>query len=357
MTQRTHETRAGWWSRPAVRIGLAVLGLLVVSVVAARAVDLAELWRLLSTASPWWLLAALGFKLATPLGTATLYARVLRLLGHRRRAVSLWLPAQVAIVVTMAFPAGPLAMSAFLLRVLRRRGVPEGVTTLAVAIDTLTYEVAFLGLVTVGLGYLFTHGALSVGQISEVGLVALAVVVGGLYLWGLQRDRADLTRKLVGAQQWLAGRLRAPWQAESIEGFLDELYRGKALVAQRPYEFARLIVLQVGVLALDVMTLYSALRALGHDPHLSVVILSYSLASLFAVITPLPGGGGSFEATVALSATRLGVTSEVALGATLIYRVLAFWLPALLSAATYRTLLGGAPARAGAHRQDPDSAH
>lgn len=201
-------------------------------------------------------------------------------------------------------------------------------------------------------------------RLAELELAVSAVARGETYLSpaaakhviGGYRDRAS---GLAPAAEAGPERLtaRQPWRAESVEGFLDELYRGKALVAQRPHEFVRLFAFQVGVLALDVLTLYSAFRALGHDPHLSVVILSYSLATLFATIAPLPGGGGSFEATVALSATRLGVTAEVALGATLIYRVLTFWLPALLSVATYRTLLGGTPARAAAQRQDTNSTH
>ncbi len=322
-----------------LQYALAALSLGLVLWLALRAIDARELWQVLTTANPWWLLAALTFKVLTPLGTAALYARVLRLLGHHVRAASLWLIAQMAIVINVAFPAGPVAMSAFLLHVFRRRGVLEGVTTVAVALDSLTYETAFFGLVGFGLAYLFTHRSLSVGQITEVGLLAFGIVIAGMYLWGLQRDRADLTRKAVSVQQWIARRLRQPWQPASIESFLDELYRGKALIARRPAAFARLLALQIGVLALDILTLYCAFRAVGNDPHLSVVILSYSLASLFAALAPLPGGGGSFEATLVLVAARLGVPTAVALSATLIYRVLTFWLPGILTATTYRLVL------------------
>lgn len=326
-----------------LRYALAVIGLGLVLWLASRAIDTGALWQLLLTANPGWLAAAVGLKFLTPLCTAALYARVLRLLGHPVRALSLWLTAQIAIFVNMAFPAGPVAMSAFLMHVFRRRRVPEGVTTLAVALDTLTYEIGFFSLVAFGLGYLFTHGDLSVRQITEVALIAFAVVLGGMYLWGLQRDRADLTHKVIGLQQWLSRRFRRNWQPTGVVHFLDELYRGKALIAQRPGEFMHLLGLQVGVLTLDVLTLYCAFRTVGNDPHLSVVVLSYSLASLFATLAPLPGGGGSFEATVVLTASRLGVPTEVALGATLIYRVLAFWLPAVLTALTYRAVVVGTP--------------
>jgi uncharacterized protein (TIRG00374 family) len=318
---------------------LAVAGPVLVFWLAARSIDTSRLWQLLASANLWWIGAALVLKLLTPLGTAAIYARVLRLLGHQVGALGLWLTAQIAIVINMAFPAGPVAMSAFLLYVFRRRQVPESMTTLAVTLDALTYETAFIGLVTIGLGYRLIYGGVETLQIVQLGFFALAIVGGALLLWRIQRDRAALTRSLVSIQQWVARRLRRTWRPERIEHFLGELYRGKDLIMQQPQEFARLLSLQVGVLFLDVLTLYCAFCAVGEAPALSAIALSYSLASLFAALAPLPGGGGSFEATLVLTASWLGVPVDVSLGATLIYRVLAFWLPVLLTAATYRTVL------------------
>lgn len=326
-----HAVRQNW-----IQYVVGVCGLGIVLGLALRSVDLQELHQVLATANPWWLTAAVICKVLTPLGTAIVYAGILQMLGHRIRAISLWLIAQMAVVINMAFPAGPVAMSAFLLHVFRHRGVPEGITTIAVALDALTYETAFFGLVGFGLAYLLTHRDFSVSQITEVGIIALIVVVAGMYLWGLQRDRADFTRKAIAVQQWLARHLHRQWRANQVEQFLDEVYRGKALVARRPKAFSRLLGFQIAVLCLDILTLYCIFRAVGSNPHLSVVILSYSLASLFAALAPLPGGGGSFEATLVLVASRLGISPTVSLSATLIYRILTFWLPSLLTVAMYR---------------------
>jgi uncharacterized protein (TIRG00374 family) len=332
-----HEAPLGraWW-----RYGIAALGLLAVVALALRFARLDELWRLLAHANLWWLAGAVLFKLLTPLGTAAIYQRVLRLLGYHLSLRSLWLTAQVAIFVNVASPIGPLAMSAFLLYAFRRRGLPAGATTLAAVLDGLTYEIAFVGLVGFGLGYLFSHGELQVRQIREVAPLALLLVLGGLYLWGLQRDRSDLTRTLVRVQGWLARKLRRSWRESRLLSFIDDLYRGKALLIEHPSEFARLLLYQVGVLLLDVLTLNCAIRALGSAPHISSVLLGNVLATFFASVAPLPGGGGTYEATLVLTLSRLGVPLETAIGATLIYRMLTFWLPLLLSAATYQRLLG-----------------
>lgn len=333
--KQTHRSERVW-----LRYLLALLGLTLVIVIAARSVDLKQLWQLLQNAHPSWLVAALLFKLATPMGTAMLYAHILSILGYRTQAWRLWLTAQVAIFANMAFPAGPVAMSAILLHAFRRRKIPEGVTTLAVTLDTLSYQAAFVSLISFGLIYLLGSGQLGANQLSEAGIIALVIVLGMGYLWSLQRDRAKLTAKLVAIQQWIAKLVKRTWQPSAVEGFLDEIYRGKAVLAQQPLAFVRLFFFQVLVLSLDVMTIYCCFLALGDRPHLSVVALSYALANFLSMMALLPGGGGSFEATMVLTSSQLGVSANTALGATLIYRVLTFWLPALVTALSYRRVLG-----------------
>ena len=141
-------------------------------------------------------------------------------------------------------------------------------------------------------------------------------------------------------QGWLARTLRQSWGETHLLGFIDDLYRGKALLLEHPSEFLRLMGYQIGALLLDVVTLDCVIHALGSAPHVSSVLLGYVLATFFASVAPLPGGGGTYEATLVLTLTRLGVPLEAAIGATLIYRVLTFWLPMLLSAATYQRLIG-----------------
>ena len=274
-----------------------------------------------------------------PFATATVYQRGLLLLGHKLPVRSLWLTAIVSIFLSIALPAGPVVMSAFLLRAFRQRGVPEGVTTVAVAMDTLTYQAVFFGVVGLGLGYLLTEGELTVRQITQVALLALAVLIIGLYLWGLQRDRADLTAKVVKAQQWLAKVLRRTWQPQNAVRFIDELYEGKQLIGTKPTAILGLLALQALAISFDILAFYCAFAALGVLPKISVVILCFALANFFSSIAPLPGGGGSFEATAVLIASQLGIAVEIAVGATLIFRVLSFWLPLLVTAVSYHRIL------------------
>jgi uncharacterized protein (TIRG00374 family) len=66
------------------------------------------------------------------------------------------------------------------------------------------------------------------------------------------------------------------------------------------------------------------------------VLLGYSLAYFFSTISSLPGGGGTFEALMVVTITNLGIDQALALSVTLLYRLLAFWMPLVISAIIYR---------------------
>jgi uncharacterized protein (TIRG00374 family) len=331
----TYFTGSSWLHYACSGLGLAIILILV-----ARYAHLHELGALLAHANPGWLLAALLFKLLAPFGTAAVYQRVLRHLGYDVSLRSIWLPVQLALFINVAAPAGILVMSTFLVYVFQRRGIRNGTMMLTAIVERLAYYGAFLSLAGLGVAYLFGNGELHVRQIRVIVSLALALILGSLYLWGLQRDRADLTRKIVRLQQTLARRLHRSWSKEHLLALIDELYNGKALLARHPGEIVRLVVCQVAGLLCDVMTLYYCIRALGTIPHLSLILLGYVLATFLASVAPIPAGGGTYEATLVLTMNRLGMPLDNAIGATLLYRLLAFWLPMLISAVSYRRLLG-----------------
>jgi uncharacterized protein (TIRG00374 family) len=78
---------------------------------------------------------------------------------------------------------------------------------------------------------------------------------------------------------------------------------------------------------LDYLALLAALRAVGADPHPSLVLLAYTAAELLAMIPFTPGGLGFVEAGLVGTLTLAGVPSPDALTATLLYRIVAYWLP------------------------------
>ena len=85
----------------------------------------------------------------------------------------------------------------------------------------------------------------------------------------------------------------------------------------------------------DYIALLCALRAVGAQPRPSLVILAYATAALLALIPLTPGGLGFVEAGLVGTLTLAGINPANALVATLVYRLVAFWLPIPVGGAAY----------------------
>lgn len=339
----------GWLGRHwRLVLGLVVLGI-VVGIAYAERDELLGVLATLRTANPLWMVAALVVQGFVYLCFAIVYWRSLQLLGYRLRLLSLYGVSFVAIFLGRVFPAGGTSTFAFLLFQLRRRGIPDGTGAVAVTLDGLSYLLGFFVLLTGGFVYLFTHGELKVNQVLIVALLTLTIMALGMYVWGLSRDRALLTRRALSLKNQLARLFRRNWGDRQVLAFIAELYEGVVLIGRDRSGFIQLVVLQVCALLLDCVTLLLLFWAVGVWPHFSVVLLGYSLAYFLGTISSLPGGGGTFEATMTVTMTTLGMEAPIALSVTLLYRLLAFWLPLVISAIIYR--------RVHNHRGEPAKRH
>lgn len=83
----------------------------------------------------------------------------------------------------------------------------------------------------------------------------------------------------------------------------------------------------VGNTGFDYLALLCALRAVGASPRPSLVVLAYASAELLAQIPFTPGGLGFVEAGLVGTLTLAGVPGSAALAATLLYRLVSYWLP------------------------------
>jgi uncharacterized protein (TIRG00374 family) len=83
----------------------------------------------------------------------------------------------------------------------------------------------------------------------------------------------------------------------------------------------------VGTIGFDYLALLCALRAVGAEPQPSLVLLAYAAAAVLALIPLTPGGLGFVEAGLVGTLKLAGVAASAALAATLLYRIVSFWLP------------------------------
>jgi uncharacterized protein (TIRG00374 family) len=82
----------------------------------------------------------------------------------------------------------------------------------------------------------------------------------------------------------------------------------------------------------DFAALVAALTALGAHARPSQVLMVYAIAQALALIPLTPGGLGFVESGMTTLLVLIGVTADQAVVGTLLYRLIAFWLPIPLGA-------------------------
>ena len=71
------------------------------------------------------------------------------------------------------------------------------------------------------------------------------------------------------------------------------------------------------------------MRAFSPDSTVAAIALVYLAGSVVGQAAPTPGGLGAVEAAIAAGLTAAGIDGGIAVSATLLFRVLTFWLPTI----------------------------
>jgi putative heme transporter len=222
-------------------------------------------------------------------------------------------------------PGGGATATAFSVSILRRAGIDSGEATAALGTSTLLQVSTALALPILALpavlgGAPVSHDLATAAFLGIAVFAALLAAASVAFLF-------DQPLELVGrATQWLLNhtiRRRHPVRGLPQEFIADRNFiRTTVGERWRPATLAA-----IGNTAFDYVALLFALRAVGASPRPSLVVLAYAAAELLALIPLTPGGLGFVEAGLVGMLTLAGVPGHEALTATLLYRLVAYWLP------------------------------
>ncbi|WP_314687283.1 lysylphosphatidylglycerol synthase transmembrane domain-containing protein [uncultured Bifidobacterium sp.] len=217
--------------------------------------------------------------------------------------------------VSMPAGVGPAFVN---LQYLRRRGLGNAEAT---AVTGATWGIQGLATIaiTVVLG-LFTGRSTLSGAIPTNTLV---IVIGAIVLAFCLAMAVPPLRRLL-THRYL------PLMASYAHRFMEVIARPDRLAAAG-----------AGALVLNVATalgFWVCLLAFGCRTNPVETMFVFLLANTLASAVPTPGGLGAVEAALSLSFTGVGVPAGVALSATLLYRVVFYWLRIPLGAAAMRWL-------------------
>ena len=288
--------------------------LVAVIVVALRFSEEQALVRMAERARPWWLAIALLLQAATYLAQGEIWRIVPR---AARSPVFVWDAFKLSLAklfIDQALPTAGVSGTVVVARAMERLGVPRPVVMASVIVDNVSYYAAYVLTLLLALLVMAerSQASLVVGLVVlSFALLAAALIAGALALAG--RGASGVPARLRRVPL-LGGALALLGEAEPT------LARNRSLIVASG-------VLQLAIVLLDAATVWVLIRSLGEAASPTGVFASFVLSTLLRTIGIVPGGLGVFEAASVVTLKLAGVPVPVALGATLLFRGLSFWLP------------------------------
>jgi Mg2+-importing ATPase len=296
-----------------------VLGLGLVVLVIAVGDELSEpgAWRLIiERTAVGWLLVALALQILTYFAEGENWRVVLRARKHHVPIWRMWRLAMAKLFVDQAVPSAGLSGTAIIAYRLERMAIPRAVVMAAIVVDIASYYFSYFVCLILALCIAFVKGHLTglVLLLTLLLLLAAALIVGTtLSVAGRESSRIAI---------WMQ---RVPLVRDGIK-LLTTAERGLAL---SPNVLIKATVWQMGTVLCDTLTLWCLLISTGAEVGLPTVFASFMVSSLLRTVSIVPAGLGPFEAASVATLSLADVPIPVALSATLLFRLLSFWLPLL----------------------------
>jgi uncharacterized protein (TIRG00374 family) len=249
-----------------------------------------------------------------------------------------WFPIATAQLASNAFsrivPGGVAAGGPMQFDMLNRAGITPTRAATSVTAVSLISTATLLALPILSIPIILVRGVpvnrslLQVGSIAVV--VCIAAIAGGAVLLF-----ADRPLQAVGAiiQR---GRNRVVRRRPPVRDLPARLIDERDLIrGVLGSGWWKALLYAAGNWLLDLTALLVALAAVGARPRASVVLLAYVVAAFLGMIPITPGGLGFVEAGLTATLGLAGIGASQALLATLLYRLMAYWLPLPIGAVAY----------------------
>lgn len=292
-----------------------ILWLTIIAIAAGWAVfrgrdDLVNTFHELKSSDPGWLIVAIVIQIVLLIFSALTYWVVLRRLGHGLPLPNLLDAHLQRSAISVVTPAGGPASVFMFVRYVGNKGVPaeDGLLTIGVrsASSTVTFIAALIPAALIG-------NSLAGGVIAAA-LTTLMILLGIALIKG-ERDEW---------QTPLAWSRRLPsWARSRAQQFIEN-FRDHGL---KPVDLVAPIILALLVRVSVVAVLWASLRALGVEPGLETMMNTYFAALLASTVIPVFGGAGAVEAVSIVTLRQAGISADIAIGATLLWRLIDLWIP------------------------------
>lgn len=264
---------------------------------------------------------------------------VLRIMGHRigrGAAIGIALVSTTVNYLISSFGASGFALRAHLLN---RRRVPFGMcVTASIVITVLLYFVLAV-IILQGSVLMFFNSSASARQLLQnFGLIVVMCAVCGVVAAFLFNDawRSKGIRKIFRLlNKFLFHVFNALIPKGKYDNFMDQLDEGIDLIHRKKKKLTKTIFYICADWFFTIMVLYFAFRAVGIHIAAGVLIAGFAVGMVTTLIPILPSGLGAMELAMTAVFSQMGIDWDAALMATLIYRVVYYVIPGMISIFIY----------------------
>jgi uncharacterized protein (TIRG00374 family) len=279
-----------------------------------------------------WLGLALLLQITWLFTIALTLRAIYRLLGLDAALAQLVPLAITSNFVNVAAPSGGVGGMAVFVADARRRRLSTVRVTIAGALYLLYDYFSFLCVLALGMGVLVRRGNLTGVEVGAAG-VLLVYALGLAALLVLGATSPPLFERVLrwGARtvnRLVHPLLRRPYLSEArAHAFAVETAAGLGALRAHWLGYVPPALLSLLAKAQLLAILLLVFLAFGQPFSAGTIVAGYSIGSLFAIVSPTPGGMGVVEGAMTLGLTSLRVALGPATVITLAYRGLTFWLP------------------------------
>lgn len=287
-----------------------VAALIAVVVLGVHLAEAREFIHIAENAEPAWLAAVVLLQAGTYATAGQIFRRVARAGGHSLSLATACRLGLTKLVVDHALPSAGLSGTFALASGLERRGIPRDVVAASVTVNLASHYAAHVSSLALALA-----ASAAYGETHDV--ILLAALVFLLLSVGLTASLLALSGRRDSVVPRPLARIRP------LRATIEFVQRADPRLARSPRLIGEASAYQLAIILLDATTMWILIRSLGADPPIGPVFASFTLSNIVRLITGL----GGFEAASLLTLRLVGVSTAVALAATLLFRGFRFWLP------------------------------
>ena len=274
---------------------------------------------------------------------------VLRIMGRKigkGAAIGIALVSTTVNYVVSSFGASGFALRAHLLN---RRRVPFGTcVTASIVISVLLYFVLAIIILQGSVLMLFNSSATTMQLLKNFilifGMCGVCVVITA-FLFNDEWRSKWLRKTFRMINKVLFHVFGALIPKGKYDDFMDQLDEGIDLIHKKKKKMTRTIVYVCADWLFTILVLYFAFRAVGVHISTGVLVAGFAVGMVTTLIPILPGGLGAMELAMTAVYSQMGIDWDAALMATLIYRVVYYLVPGIVSIFIYWGLQLSSPVR------------